>query len=285
MTENYEKMNLGQWILRVIHGAFIGVGSILPGVSGSVFSVLFGIYRPMMALLAHPFSTFKTYYKLFIPVGIGFLLGFFGLAKLLDALFQANATLATCAFVGLIVGLIPSVFKDAGKEGRPKSSWVAFAISLVVIFVFFWYLDHGTVQAIAPNPWWYFFSGAVWGLTFILPGLSSSSVLLFLGLYEPMTAGIGNLDMGVVLPLFAGIMIVAFVFARPANWLLHKHYALLFHTILGFVIASTAMLVFTLFPFAGTSEAIFGVLLLLGGIVVALALDHFNNKVMARQVL
>ena len=71
----YDHMGVGLWLLRVIHGALIGAGAILPGISGGVLCVLFGIYRPMMALLAHPIKTFRIYYKLFIPVLLGWAVG------------------------------------------------------------------------------------------------------------------------------------------------------------------------------------------------------------------
>ena len=55
------KMSIGQWLMHVLHGALIGVGAILPGVSGGVMCVLFGIYQPMMALLSHPGKAFRQY--------------------------------------------------------------------------------------------------------------------------------------------------------------------------------------------------------------------------------
>ena len=64
-------MPASQWLLRLLQGALIGVGAILPGVSGGVLCVLFGIYQPMMALLAHPISSFKAHFQLFIPVILG----------------------------------------------------------------------------------------------------------------------------------------------------------------------------------------------------------------------
>ena len=309
MEKSYNKMSVGQWILRMVHGAFIGVGSILPGVSGSVFSVLFGIYRPMMALLAHPFRAFKTYYRLFIPIVIGFLLGFVGLAKLLGMLFKTAPTLSACAFVGLIAGMIPAVYKDSGKQGRSKSSWTAFAVSFAVLLGFFMFLfiKNGNELKVAAEPevaetmvqWvlnsgmtWkehvaiigrYFFCGVVWGFTFVLPGLSSSSILLFLGLYGSMTDGIGALDPGVVIPLFVGIAFIALAFARPVNWLLEKHYAILSHIILGVATASTVMLAYSLLPFADARETLFGIALILAGIAGAVFLDRFGEKVMAKQ--
>ena len=53
-------------IMYAIQGAIVGVGAILPGVSGGVLCVAFGIYEPMMALLTNPVKSFKTHYKMFL---------------------------------------------------------------------------------------------------------------------------------------------------------------------------------------------------------------------------
>ena len=41
-----------KFIVLVVQGAIIGAGAILPGISGGVLCVAFGIYQPMMAILA-----------------------------------------------------------------------------------------------------------------------------------------------------------------------------------------------------------------------------------------
>ena len=87
-AQRYAHMGPGLWLLRVLHGALIGAGAILPGISGGVLCVMFGIYRPMMALLAHPFRTFRIYYSLFIPVILGWAVGFFALAGAVNLLWQ-----------------------------------------------------------------------------------------------------------------------------------------------------------------------------------------------------
>ena len=50
----------------------------------------------------------------------------------------------------------------------------------------------------------------------LLPGLSSSSVILFLGLYEPMAHGIGHLDFSVILPLMLGFGVTLVLCARES---------------------------------------------------------------------
>ena len=63
-----DKMTPAKWLLRLLQGAIIGAGAVLPGISGGVLCVVFGIYQPMMELLAHPFRMFKKYYQMFIPI-------------------------------------------------------------------------------------------------------------------------------------------------------------------------------------------------------------------------
>ena len=112
------KMTAGQWLMHVLHGALIGVGAILPGVSGGVMCVLFGIYQPMMALLSHPGKAFRQYSRLFIPVLIGCAIGFVGLSKVVELAFGADSAIVTCLFFGLILGTIPSLWREAGLKGR-----------------------------------------------------------------------------------------------------------------------------------------------------------------------
>ena len=62
-------------ILQIFQGALIGLGAVLPGISGGVLCVVFGIYKPIMELLSNPFKNFKTHVPRLIPVIIGAAIG------------------------------------------------------------------------------------------------------------------------------------------------------------------------------------------------------------------
>jgi putative membrane protein len=279
---NFIGMSPAQWILRVVQGALIGGGAILPGISGGVLCVTFGIYQPMMALLAHPFKSFGKYYRLFIPVIIGMAIGFWGLASAVRLLLQASSAIAISLFAGLIAGNLPALFRDAGRKGTGDSSWTGFAVSIFAVYGFLAFLARGAAQKIDPagNVLWFFFCGAVWGLSIIIPGLSSSSILLFMGLYEPMSAGISALDMGVVLPLFAGLACTALLLARLVNRLFERHYTIAYHAILGIVIASTLLIVPT--EFNGLADAALCVACFAAGFAIALLMDRYGDRAKAR---
>lgn len=272
----YEKMTAGQWVLRVLQGALIGVGAMLPGISGGALCVLFGIYQPMMALLSHPFKTFKKYIFLFIPIILGVGLGFVGSGKLLAAFFEANEFLLKCLFIGLIIGVFPSLFREAGAQGRTKKGWLSLCISFAVMLTILLFLQYGVDMKIVPNFGWFILCGIIWGLSMIVPGLSSSNFLLFLGLYEPMSAGIGSLDMAVILPMGIGFAATVLSLAHSMNSLFDKKYEVAYHFIIGTVLASTLMIIPTQIP--SPWQLALGVILAVMGFFFALWMDKWGEE-------
>ncbi len=231
-----------QGIVDFIEGAIVGVGAILPGVSGGVLSVAFGVYEPMMELLTTPVPAIKKHYRMLIPFGIGWIVGFLLLAKGVEILFDACAPVALMLFFGLICGTLPELFK-VSEQSDAKKSWTPFVVSLSLAFLFFHLLENTSGIIIPPSFLAFVFCGFLWGLSTIVPGLSSSSILICFGLYEPMTAGIGSLDWRILVPMLLGIAVTALSLARLVNMLYKRHYAVTSRVVLGFVVASSIKIV------------------------------------------
>ena len=62
------------WLL-LLQGMIIGTGAILPGVSGGVLCLAFGLYEPMIQLFTHPLPTLRRHLRLFLPLIGGGLVG------------------------------------------------------------------------------------------------------------------------------------------------------------------------------------------------------------------
>ena len=92
----------------------------LPGISGGVLAVVFGVYKPAMEFLSNPFARFKTHVPLLIPYGIGGVVGFLGIANLLAFFLEKYPDPSVCLFIGLITGMLPSLFREAGEKGRRR---------------------------------------------------------------------------------------------------------------------------------------------------------------------
>lgn len=233
----------GLMLMRVLQGALIGGGAILPGVSGGVLAVVFGIYRPMMAFFSHPFKELKKNLWLFIPVIIGVALGFWGFAKLMALLFAEDSPYPISLFVGLIFGTVPMLVKSAGSQGRRRGDWLALGLTFFVLLAFLILIESVSSLDMPLTPLWSLVSGVVWGFSLVIPGLSSSSILLFMGFYTKIMSAVGSLDFSVIIPLIAGIALVTVACAKLVNLLFERHFSLASHAIVGLVLASTLMII------------------------------------------
>lgn len=265
-------------VLRFFQGALIGLGAVLPGISGGVMCVVFGVYKPIMELLSHPFHAIKKYYKMLIPLIIGGGIGFIVISKLLGFLLNQYPDPSVCVFVGLIAGMIPSLFREAGSKGRSKGSFLSMGICFAVILALLLGLNAVHVN-ITPNFIWYLFCGFCIALSVIAPGMSFSTLLMPLGLYTPLVEGIGNLNFRVILPAGIGALLTVILLAKAVTRLMDRHYSIVFHGIIGIVIAATIVII----PFKSFTVSVLScvvnVLCLAVGIGVALLLDKLNQKV------
>lgn len=273
-TNNFSVM---KFIIKVLQGALIGLGAVLPGISGGVLCVVFGIYKTIMEFLADPFRKFKTHVPKLIPIGIGGVIGFLGVANILSFLLDKYPAQSVCVFIGLIGGMLPSLFREAGEQGRSKASFVSMGVAMVLVFALLISLQIFSVQ-ITPNFLWYIFCGCCLALSVIAPGMSFSTLLMPLGLYEPFVAGIGHLDFSVLIPGGIGGLATVILFAKAVDTLFDRHYSVAFHAIVGVVIAATIMII----PFASFTASVgsfmVNVICLAVGAVAALYLDKFNQK-------
>ena len=173
---------------------------------------------------------------------------------------------------------MPLLHQQAAEKGRGRGAQISFLLcALTGLVLCFW---SGTMLPgiqILPALLRYGLCGVLWGLGVVLPGLSTASLLMALGLYQPVMAGLANLDPLVLLGSGAGLCLTVLLLARLMCWLFRHRAAETFHGILGFVTASTLALVPT--QYAGWEELIlsllcgalgFGLTFLLGRMEAAL---------------
>ena len=264
------------FLFKIFQGAFIGLGAVLPGMSGGVLCVVFGVYKTVMEFLADPFRRFKTHFPKLLPYGIGLIVGFMGVAKLLAFLLDKYPAPSVCVFIGLIAGMLPSLFREAGQKGRSTASYVSFVAAMAAVFALL--ITLGVLRVtINANFFWYLFCGFCLALSVIAPGMSFSTLLMPLGLYEPFVEGIGNLDFAILIPAGIGALATVILLAKAVNLLFEKHYSVAFHAIVGIVIAATVMII-PFRSFATLTGAIVNTVCIVFGVVAALALDKFNQK-------
>jgi len=236
---NQRRINpVTDWIIRLLKGTLVGIGAILPGLSGGVLAVIFGLYEPLLKFLADLKKDFVKNVLFFIPVIIGVAFGIFLFAIVVEKAFGRYAAIFVCLFIGFVIGTFPSLYKTAGKKGRSTKDMVILIISALAIFTLMLVGEQQLVNVTPDIPVW-FGSGALIGLGLIVPGMSPSNFLIYFGLYDKMAAGINSFDMAVVIPLTAGVIVCVLLFAKLASFLFRKYYSGMYHFILGMVVGSS----------------------------------------------
>lgn len=262
-------------IKYLIAGIVIGIGGILPGISGGVLCVIFGIYEVLMETLAHPLKNGIKNIKIMIPIGVGIIIGFIGFANIVNILLQKYESYTYITFLGLTIGMIPSTYKNVVKNGSTNKNKILLIASSIISMILFIIFKKSKI-VLPLNIFSYFLCGIAWGISIIIPGLSSSILIMFLGLYQPMTEGIAILDIKVILPVILGIAFIIIIFSKLIDYLFKKHYANFYHIILGVIISSIVLT----FPtnFKNSIDLIIQIIFLIIGFVISFCFDNILNK-------
>lgn len=230
------------WWIRFIKGMFIGSGFIIPGVSGGALAAIFGLYERIIRFLANLRDHFLENVRFFIPVGLGALLGIAILSWGVSYLLGNYETIILWFFVGAILGTAPALWQEASKEGRSNLDIAILAVSFVGGLLL---LQAG--QQIAGNLQPSFFAwmlcGGLIALGILIPGLSPSNFIVYLGLYQAMADGFKRLDLEVIIPIGIGGLVTIILLAKAINYIFDCYYSQFFHFIFGIVMASTVMII------------------------------------------
>ena len=231
------------WVLRFVKGIFIGSGFILPGVSGGALAAVFGVYERIISFLAHIGRDFKNNVLYLIPLGLGGVTGVFLFSFAVSFFLGTYETQILWMFIGCILGTAPSLWKQAGKKGRSGKHIVILIAAFIFSLAFLLFGEKFMTGSVPQNFATWMLAGALIGLGAIVPGLSPSNFLLYMGMYKDMADGIKSLNFMVIIPVGIGAVVTLLLLSKLMDLIFKKAYAGLAHGILGVVFASTVMIV------------------------------------------
>jgi len=121
-------------IKLAIQGFIIGIGKIIPGVSGAMFAMMFGVYEKALKIISNLRKELKGNFVFTITLGCSVLLAIiFGsnmIKKSLDTYYMQTMFL----FIGMMVAGIPSLFFNIkNKKISSKSKFVTIVIALILL--------------------------------------------------------------------------------------------------------------------------------------------------------
>jgi len=268
----------GKQVIDFLKGLVIGIGAIAPGVSGGTLAVILGLYERITHALADLFHEFWKKVKEFFPLALGGAVGILGFSNIINYLFQNHELEVKYLFIGLMIGTFPSLRRQADRKGFKLWYLLPFVITLIVA-VFLSSQGNIVSEDLSSSGQQHFlllvFCGAIIGLGTIIPGISASFILMYLGTYGIMMEGIARLNMLVLLPAGLGFVISVLGLAKLINMLFAKAYGYTYYAIFGLTVGS----IVAVFPGFGAGwRYLICYLLLIAGCIVSFYLSSLKVR-------
>ncbi|WP_026908596.1 DUF368 domain-containing protein [Paucisalibacillus globulus] len=263
---------------NIYRGLIMGASDVIPGVSGGTIAVLLGIYDRLIAAINGLVSKeWKKQLGFLIPLGIGIGSAVLLLSHLIEWLFEHYPGPTQFFFLGLIIGILPYLFKEADVKVNFKAHhYILLIVGLVVVgSMMFLHTSEGVViEDITVSTYiLLFFCGFIASAAMILPGISGSFILLVIGVYSTVISAISNLQLDIIAVVGIGILLGIITMSKVINFFLENYRSATFALIIGLVIGS----IFVVFP--GWPERTTLLLLSVATFAVGLFVAYILGKV------
>lgn len=240
-------------LILILKGFLIGVGKIIPGVSGSLIAITLGIYDKMLGSVSNFFKDIKENIKFLGLLGIGIILAVILTSKLLTFLLNKYYIITMLFFIGLIIGGIPSQIKKT-KLKFNKNIFFGILSFLLIIGIFFIKKESNIIKNY--SYFTMFLIGILDAFTMIVPGVSGTAIMMLLGCYSTILNMfsniylIDNLKKGI--PFFFGIVLGIIFISKLIYFCFNNYKEQTNYAIIGFTVSSSLLLFINIIGVNGT---------------------------------
>lgn len=242
-----------QFLSNFIKGIFIGIGAILPGISSGVICIVVGIYEKLLDSILNFFKDIKSNLKFLLPIGLGGIVSCIFFSNILVYFFNNIPVPTKSLFIGLLLGSISLLYKtetESQNEFNAKkiSSYLSFFICFTIGICLIYFENHFNISnEYIQNDYSFLFlilSGFFMSMGIVIPGVSSTVILMILGVYNTYLSAVSIVNMSVIFPMLIGVTIGSFIFMKITKVLLDKYHIQTIFGIIGFSLGS----IFILYP-------------------------------------
>lgn len=267
---------------NIIIGFIIGVGSVLPGVSGGILAVGFGVYERMITAVGNLRERLRPDFWFLATIGGGFALGGVLTVLGLNYAFGNYEVLMMCLFLGLVAGQVPGVWKLARGDVETKPFYTAMAVAGLAVMIILLPFENaapgnGLHSGDLITALIFIFCGVIMALAKIVPGLSGTAILLALGLFTVSLERVADLDLLVISSLGIGFVAGILLFARIMSDILERYPRPAYYLILGLTVGSVIVILFSTGIDTAT-EAITGIVAAAAGILISIAFSKYGGE-------
>jgi putative membrane protein len=227
----------------ILKGYIIGSSMSVPGVSGGTMAILLGIYDRLISSISNFLKDIKGNTLFLLKFCLGSGLGIGSLAFLISWLLENIPIPVSFFFLGAVIGGIPALYKKTRESRLTVASGIYFLIGLVLV-ISIGFIPTGNIDISGGSGLTHYLmillTGIIIALALVLPGISTSHMLLVLGMYDSMLAAIKGFDVMYVGVLGIATVIGIFLITKPIEWTMNKFPQQTYSLIIGFVLGSTS---------------------------------------------
>lgn len=265
-------------MINILKGFIIATSLLVPGVSGATMMMTLNVYTPALEFLTGLTQGKLVYKKMMLHLFGGALLGLVGFSFVMQYLVTHFGKWIGYFFLGSILYGLWIMIKQIPFD-RLKKHHFFYLIIGILIAVSLESLEATKLISESPNLALILLGGIGIAVALILPGISTSFVLLTLGLYEPVLEALSTFNFGFIGLLLVGVLVGCLLTAKLLIYLLNTHPVGTIILICGFIIGS----LWEVFPgWPQTDKIWLMILLILSGIGLMVALErlsfHFDEK-------
>ncbi|MTD31482.1 DUF368 domain-containing protein [Planomicrobium sp. YIM 101495] len=244
---------------NIPRGLLMGITDLIPGVSGGTVAFILGIYDRLLASISGIFSReWKKHAAFLMPLGIGIVIALLLFSRIIDYLLTSHFEATQFFFMGLILGVLPYLARQAEVKKNFKARHFTVMIVLgIALAATAWIQPNEAAEPIVsltvPAFFLLFFSGWLASMAMLLPGISGSFILLLIGVYSTAINALTTFNIPVALAIGSGIIIGFLVSSKVISYLLQNFTHVMYAAIIGLILGS----LFVIFPgFASDTSAL-----------------------------
>jgi len=257
-------------LILILKGIIIGIGKIIPGVSGSLIAISLNVYEKCISIISDFFSDIKNNIIYLGFLGIGILLSIILGSKLILILLNNQYFLTMSFIIGLISGIIPKLFNNIKINN--KNFYIIVIAIVLFLFLSFFEISNNSMSL---NYLIIFLLGIIEAITMIIPGISGTAIYILMGVYDYILELFSNPFNLQFLIFGLGLVFGVIVISKIMNYLF-KNYK---NDINLFITTITTISIFMLFKnlFSVSysfEQLIIGIFLFIIGFIISIFLDR-----------
>ena len=267
------------YINYFVKGVLIGISFLVPGMSGGTMMILLGVFDESIRAINHLIKGKFHKFDLMVVMGLGALVALSVFSPLVLTLLNGNYALTVSFFLGIILTGVIVLYQEINDKSIQLKDFVYLVIGIVIVIA----LDTKGAQFLSlegDNDVWRFITLVIVGIpiavALILPGISTSFLLLSFGVYEMVLNAIITFDIAIVLPLALGVVLGTILLTGYLERQLTHNKRRLYMVVIGFIIGSIFEM-FDQMPVLSLQEIPLMVILCLVGMVVMVAITKIKE--------